>query len=757
MAETNKSPFEVNDFTGGITDDVYNQDYTSAAEIDNFILTSDGKPRSRPGSSVDIPTAANGQIPDGNQRIGTIINYANNDKLFVQSSSKFFYRNPVAYSTLTGPTGNNVLSIAGTTQVLSFAQWNRHLFVTSDSFPIPMKIYKDSGGVYRVRNSGIPPLASAPSVTAGAAGANSYIYAFHYEYTYTAGPQEFQDVGAVTQVSLTAAAAPDINAVNIASIPVLVNGASNNWDTTVIKVFIYRTINGGTTFYKIGEITNGTTTFVDNFADTAIQNNALLYTDDGTLDFDPPPLSKYIHIVNSMGYYGHIKDGTDEFPFRVRQSIPGDPDSCPVDFFKDLEDDIMGISSIKSIPIVFCNRHIYRLENNFDQFGRGDINAVRISDTAGCVSNLSIVQAENYVLWAGNDGFYASDGYQVIKISDGNNTRYKLILAAQSQKNRIYGKFDELNRRVYWAVQKVSGSLDNDSFAVLDLRWGIKPKSVFTTWSGSSFRPTALEFYNGLLYRADTRGYVFVHDEDTLTDPRVDTTQTVNNWFQETIIWFYKSVNINFGSTFFRKMPTRILLTAGNVANTSIQITAINDDNKVERFLKIIRWRQSFTWGDEDFVWGSPDCVWNLTGLIEQWRRFPARGLRLSYIQIIITNAYSVITNSDTSGLGSFNGPANTITLVNSPPATWPAQSVDYFISHELDNYQAQYRVLARTSDSVLTLQDTNNNLPTGSFKWLLQGFKKEEPLLLLSYNIFWENISQSQETFESGQDGANT
>lgn len=756
MSNSGKQPFEVTDFSGGITDDVYEQKYNCAAELDNFLITSDGKLRSRQGSQIDLNEALNGVIPDGNARIGTLINYNNSSNLLVHSTDKIFYRNPSAYATLNGPTGNEVLNITTDTQALSYSQWNRHVYITSDEYPRPMKVFKDSSNTFRVRTSGLPALASAPSVVAGGAGSRTYLYAFHYQYAYTAGPQQFEDFGTTEVIQLLNSDDPSVSPNNISAIPVISNGSTDNWDTSNIKVFIYRTIDGGTTLYKIGEVTNGTTVFVDNFADSGIQTGLIIYTDDGTLDFDPTPVSKFVHVVNSTGYYCSIKEGSDEFPFRIRQSIPGDPDSCPADFFKDLEDDIMGMSSVKSIPIVFCKRHVYRLENNFDQFGRGDINAVRISDTAGCVSNLSVVQAENYCFWAGNDGFYATDGYQVIKISDGINSRYKNILASQSQKTRIYGKFDEQERRILWGIQQTSSSLDNDSIIVLDLRWGVKDKSTFTTWSGSgnSFRPTAIEFFNQKLYRADTRGYVFVHDDAYTTDPKIDTTTTVDLWYQDTIIWTYRSVNINFGSSFFRKMPTRILLTAGNVANTSIQITAINDDNKVTRKLKLIRWRKVFTWGDEDFVWVNEDCVWNQTGLIEQWRRFPAGRLRLSYVQIVISNGYSVVTNSDTSGLATFSNSGNTVTLT--APASWPSQSIDYYISSEVDNYVTQYLVQARTSDTVLTVADPGNNLPDGSYKWTLQGYKKGEPLLLVSYNIHWTDMAQTQETFETGDDGGN-
>lgn len=755
MAASSQTPFEMNNFTGGITDNAFGQNYTKSSELDNFILNPNGEPVSRPGSEIDNETES--PIPAGNERIGTLINYANNDKLFVHSIKKFYYRNPSAYATLTGPTGNDVLSLGTDANVLSFTQWNRHLFVTSDAYPRPQKIYKDSGGAYRVRTSGLPMLATAPVVTAGAAGARSYVYAFHYEYTYTAGPQTFQDFGAVTFVTLNNSGDPSINPNPISAIPVISNGATDNWDTTVIKVFIYRTIDGGTTFYKIGEVTNGTLIFSDNNSDASIQDNLVLYTDDGTLDFDPVPLSKFVHIVNSIGYYGAIKEGSEEFPFRIRQSIPGDPDSTPSAFFKDLEDDIQGVSSIKSIPLVFCKRHVYRLENSFDQFGRGDINAVRISDTAGCVSNLSIVQAENWCFWAGNDGFYATDGYQVMKISDGNNNRYRDILEEQAQNNFIYGKFDELRRRVYWGLQRDAGSLDNDSLAVLDLRWGVKEDSVFTTWSGDSFRPTSLEFFNGLLYRGDTRGFVFFHDDGLVSDPKIDINESAEDWFTETIIWTYDSIHINFGSTFFRKMPTKMLLTCVNEGNTTIQITAFNDDLRFTRNLKIIRARDLFTWGDDLFVWGSDLCTWHSVGLIEQWRRFPARGLRTSYIKIRITNGYGVISSSDFFGTATPNNATNTVVLDNLVDNMWPQDVVDYFISFEDDDYVRQYQITERTSNSTLTVLDALNTLPIIPQNWLIKGFRRGEPLHILSYNIAWSNVSQTQATFESGNDGANS
>jgi len=755
MAESSKQPFEVRDFSMGLTDNAFESDPRYAVQLDNVNVEPDGSLRSRIGSLVE--DTANPQIPAGIERIGALINYDNSTKLLVQSETKFYYRNPSAYATLQGPTSNDVFSIGASTNNTSFSEWNKQLFVTNDGFPRPMKIYKDSGGVYRVRTSGLPALANAPTVTP-VAGANSYIYAFHYYYSYTVGSQTFEDVGPVEQVQITSAAAPNISTVAITVIPVLANGVTDNWDTSVLKVNIYRTTNGGTTFFYVGQVTNGTTTYNDTSSDATIQANAqaLLYTTGGVVDFDPAPLHKFIHIVNNIGYYGFIKEGSVEYPFKLRQSIPASPSSCPVDFEIDLEDEIKGLGSVVSVPIVFCKRHVYRLAGNFDEFGRGGINPIRISDTAGCVSNLSIVSAEGSIFWAGNDGFYTSDGYNVKKISDKLNSRYKALLDAADDQKRIYGKFDEANRRIIWAVQANAASDENDSFVVLDLRWGIRDNSTFTTWSGTSFRPSAIEFFNGKLYRADNSGYVYYHDEDTMTDPRVATSVAAANWEKETIIWLYESCSADFGSRFYRKMPTRILVVARNIGNTSIQITAIDDDGKRERALKIIRWRRNFVWGDENFVWGNPDCIWNSIGVIEQWRRYPAKGLRVSYIRTRITNAYSVVSNSDTIGTAIFAGGANTATLTNAGASDWPTDAVDYFISTEFDNYVTQYKVLSKTAD-VLTLIDPGNNLPTGTLKWVLSGYRKGEPINLQGYVIHTANVDQMQLTYEAGDDGANS
>lgn len=754
MSQIATQPLELDDFSGGMTDHYINGPLNRGQLYENLFILPNKKLRSRWGSDLD-DDSVNAQIPAGNQRIGALINYNNSDSLLVQSAKKFYYRNTSAYTTLVGPvTSNQVFNAGDTTSYISYSEWNRHLFVTNDSFPFVSKIYKDGSGVLQVRTAGLPALASSPGVAAGVAGARSYIYAFHHYYTYTIGSQVFEDRGPITEVELASSGDPSVNNNSITVIPVLANGATTNYDTATIKIHIFRTLDGGTDFFKIGQVTNGTTVFTDNVSDATAEDAEAIYTAGGVLENDPPPLSKFIHIVNNIGYYGHIKEGSETFPNKYRLSVAFDPDSCPGVFEDEVEDEIAGISSVQSIPIIGCKRHIYRSEGSFDETGRGGVSHTRISDTAGCISNLSFVQAEGGLFWAGNDGFYYTDGYRVLKISDHLNQTYANYVAAMDNTKAIVGTFDEKQRRVKWTIQADSSSADNDTVVILELRWGISPEMVFTTMTGEeSFSPTFINFFDGQMYRADHRGYVFVHDERLAVDRKVDITTAAANWVYQTIIYDYLGPAVGFGTTLGRKWVPKCVITLGNAGNVSVQPNAINDDGRSFRPMKLIRYRGSFTWRDPGFVWGAPGCVWGSSGIVEQWRRMPAGGLRLSYFQLELTNAYAVIQNSDLFGNVTIDATANTATLSGS--AVWPDNSVDYYLSFENDLYVKQYPITSVTTN-VATFLDVDNSAPSGTQSWLLKGYVKNEVFSLVSYAILYSARQLSQATYEGSQAGGN-
>lgn len=749
------SPLTIEDFAGGITDNYIDAAPNKAKVLDNFLITYNKKLITRPGSEIYDETYY--QIPPGAQRIGTLINF-NNDSALLQQSAKNIYTINAGWTTLQGPSSNPVFSAGSTSSVVSHGQWNEHLFVTNSDYAAVTKIYRDSGGVWKVRTAGLPVMA-APTVTAGAAGANSYIYAFHYFYEYQSSNKTFQDFGPVVEVELTNSAAPDVNPVAISVIPVISNGATGNYDTSNIKVYIYRSINGGTTLYKIGEVTNGTTTFNDNFADSAIQDNLVLYTDGGVVSNDPPPACRFLHITNQVAYYAYIQEGSEILSNRMRQSIIGDLDSVPEDFYVDIDQPITGLSSYQGIPILIGKKGVYRVDGVFDDLGRGGMVAQKIDDTASCVSQGSMVQIPEGVVWCGDDGVYYTDGYRVLKINIGLDTTYGAMVATQTQKNRVQGTYDPIERRVFWCVQRDSASTDNDSWFVLDLRWGLKPDSVFTTASGgTSFAPTALVFFNKELLRADTRGYVFKHTMDNASDLKINTGAAPSTWQKNTIIWDYTSITSSFGTTFVRKWIPRIVLTATNQSNVSIQIRSINDDNRKVKDLSEIRFRGNITWGDANVVWGDESIIWNFDGIIEEQRRFPAGSLRCSYKSIQITNAFTIVTNSDSLGTAVIDGVTNKATLsdydgMDPNTVTWPEDVLDYYISFEDDGYERLYQVTART-DATIDFADAFNAAPTGVYKWVLKGYPKDEVLNLLSYTLHYALLSKTQDMYHGATGG---
>lgn len=753
-------PLEVNDFSGGLTDNYVDAPQNRYQKADNFFITPNKKLLSRFGSK--LYDAVNFQTPNGNNRVGTLINYNNNSILFVHSGQDIFYINTL-WQKLIGPSGYTVFTAGNFATKIAHAQWNRHLFVTNEAFSTPMKIYRDNLGVPQVRTAGLPALATSPVFTP-TVGTNNYLYAAIYQYAYFVDTVEYQDFGPTAQVSVPLADAPNINPIVITAIPVLTNGVDQNWDTAAIKLKIYRTINNGDTFYYVGEVTNGTTTFNDTVSDATLQLNATLYTTGGILDNDPPPLAKFVHITNGTAFYAHIKEGTEIFSNRVQQSIQDDPDSCPVDFFIDVEEEIDGISSVKGVPIILCQKSIYRLDGFFDELGRGGLTYQKINDTAGCVSHNSILQTIDGIFWAGNDGFYFSDGYRVQKISDGFNDTYKVLVQNETQKKNITGAYDEDNKRIIWCVQTDPSSQDNDTWFMLDLRWGIRDDSTFTTASGgASFAPSSLVVFNKELIRGDKRGYVFKHNENYLTDPRVDVFALPSVWGFETIVWDYRSASMSFGTSMVRKWVPKMSVSAKNVSNLSLQIRSNNDDNRQVLPLSPIRFRGNIVWGDIEVTWGDDSIIWGKDGIIDEIRRFPAKSLRCDYKQIQMTNAYVNVTGSDalgsatsTAGVTVYDSNVRYIVLDNLVDFSWPLESVGYYISFERDGYVQEYAVLTRTG-STITVVDADATSPVGAgLHWMLRGKPKNEVFNLLAYVVHFQPLTDTQKSADYNESGGN-
>lgn len=750
-------PLTVENFSGGMSDFYVGAATNRYRTADNLLIIkydNVGKLTTRPGSTIYDETYY--QIPAGAQRIGQLKNF--NSQLFFQSARKFYYISS-GWHTLVGPSSNDVFpSGIDTTTVVSMATWNKHLFVVSDAYTNPQKIYKDGSAVWQLRTAGMPALASSPGVAKSGGTGKSFLYRFLYFYTYTVGTQTFEDRGAATEVELADSGAPEVNNVAVTAIPVLANSTTHNYDTasSSLKVEIYRTTSGGSNFFKVGSVNNGTTVYTDSTSDATLQDQTPLYTEGGAPDNDAPPLCTAIHVLDDLGYYGNIKIGSAIYANRIMQSVPGTIDAVPGANYADLQDDVVAISSTHGAVVVLCSQISYRLDGRYDIFGQGAIIPQIIGDVAGCISSASVVQTLDGVFWAGVDGFYYTDGYNVQRISRGINTTYASIVSTTTRKKRIVGRYDSLTRRIWWTAQFGANATECDTVFVLDLNWGLSDDMPFTTLSGgTNFAPTALEFVSGSCVRGDSRGYAFLHADTSYTDPKIDVIVAPSLWTTATIMFDYTSMATNFGTSQVRKWVPSVVVDCRDTTNLSLQVSGINDDGRTEGDCKPIRVRGSTVWGDPDVYWGDPDILWNFQGVLDNNRRFPASaGIRCQYKQVQMTNAYVAIISSDVLGTCAINATTHAATLTDAADFDWPTHCVDYYIAFDSDSYLQEYLVTARTADT-LTFSDTGGRAVTSSgVGWVLRGYPRGEVIYLLGYTVNYALLGATQQTYRTDATG---
>lgn len=612
---------------------------------------------------------------------------------------------------------------------------------------------------------------SEPTLTSAGGTGQNFIYTFVAHYRYSVGTSYFEDFGPTHQVTISNVGAPNTNTISISLIPQITNGTTENWDTANIEWYIYRTVNSGTTHYFLGSVTNGTTTYSDTTSDSTLDDNVQIYTAGGTLDNDTPVPAKFVTVANDITWYGHVKEAASIKKSRIRQSAKFDPDSCPESSFIDVDDEITGMSYVNIYPIVFCKKHIYRLEGFKDDQGRGTINKREISRTVGAINNNSIVIVPDGICFASTKGFYWTDGFKVFKISQSFDLRYLDLVDTASKRARIYGEYDADNNRVYWACHKDGANDDNDIIYSLELSFGFRSvpgvsdalESTFTELkpSSDSWSPTTLGFdENGEFVIGDKRGYLFKFSSGKYNDPKVDTTLTPTSWLTSAIVYDYKGPAFNCGSNHVKKISPDISVVIENAGNASIQIKERHDQYGQYKNLAEIRSRTGIVWRDSSATsWraDATDPIWRVFPIISEKRNFNTDPIRFIYKQVRITNALTILYKSDTMGTGTLDASLNTLSLNNHPTFTWSDDVADYFVSFDNDSYVEIYDVSSRTSSQVITFLDPDNDLTANSStkKWVIRGIAKNERLNLVSYSINWDFVSDSHKPYR-GVTGGN-
>jgi len=750
MIET--QPLEVTDFTGGITDYILDGPMNKAEALDNFFFTEHGRLSTRWGSA----SFTDSQLPSGEFRVSLMRHLRDpkqtTDTLLAISNGKISYPDGVGgWNQALGPSAGVPFDAFTADSLYSMAEFQNLYFIANDSFATVQKIYIDDSNTIQLRNAGLPDIPAGVVITPAPGAGSTYSYAFLFRYSYNVGDTTYLDRGPIYfyPTIVTQGAVTIGNTASIAlptSIP-----TPGNWDTAGISIEIYRTQDGNDEYFLSGTVTLGTPTYIDNVDDATLITQGAIYGNNGAVSNAPPPKCKVVHVVNNTGYYAHIKDGTEVDKYAIYQSIPGDPDSVPTNFFEKTEQEITSVSSIYDRPMALCKDYIYRIDGFIGSDGTGVMDLRRIDDRAGCVSHNSVVQTHKGLFWAGTNGFYWSDGFKVMKISDGINETYQNLVSNSERASRICGTYDPNNERVFWSVSKTtSASNEVDRCFVVDLRFEVRKDSTFTTMSGgTSFMPTSLLYHKDpqtsevRVYRGDSRGYVFYHQDGIFTDPEIDLLEPdLGEWATSAIIYDYKSCFLDFGSKFYRKFVPRILVSADNRTNLSMKVTSNNDRSRVVGELKAIRYRQNIIWGDSLPAWGTDEVIWNVQGVIEQWRRFPAKSLRCQYKQIQFTNGEEEIISSDLLGTVTLNPTLKTATLGGTKK--FPPDLENYSISFDNDNYVEEYDIVSG-SDTTLVFVDPESLITSAEVvNFKISGIPKNEILVLNGYVFHWAYLSKS-------------
>lgn len=727
------STFTQNDFSGGLTDSPFTSDASCGEVTDNILINKDKTPRTSPGA--DLYSLDASRVPT-NKRISKF--HRLGDSIIAFSDGRAFKVTTSGISEILGPTGNKAFNLGTETSIASSSVFNNHLIATDSNRSYPIKIWVDDNGDTRLVTAGLPQPSTDPIITGS--GTKNYVYAFLYFYEYRVGTTLFQDYGP-TRLIRKVSAHDTSN--SISAIPVLSNGSDYNYDVTNVKVKVFRTTHNGSTFYYIGQVSNGTTTLVDTITDANLVLGESLYTNGGIQPNDPPPPSRAIFEANGTYYYIDVIQSTEEKPFRLLQSITNDPDSVPASFFSDFKSTAKGGGAVGRSAVAFTENETVRLDGIIDETGAGLVTKETISNTVGCVAHNSIVQTSDGLYFAGKDAFYLTNGYgKPTKLAKkANNSSkidniYKALVSTDVRASRIQGVYQELTNRVFWAVSNTG--TDNDTLFVYD-----ETHDLFTTisFTNSGIQPTALLVDGEDLIIGDARGYLFRLSDQYYTYPVVDTSKAVTSWIYETIIYRWKSVQLGMGDSSVNKWFNKINVQGNPETNIAMGVRVYTNGEPEYKELYPIRLLPSFVWDDPLFTWGDEGFIWNRTATLNQTRRFASGRLRARHRAIEFTNAYTTLQGS-TNELSSYvtiNSVLKIATLVD--PSNYSFGSNNEGYDFIVDG--KSYKVTSGTEDT-LTLADPSNTLTSGNYEWFLKGYGKGQRAHLLNFSIDYETISDA-------------
>lgn len=712
MAQLNITRFK------GMTDYIFNGDPGYAEIAENILINPDGSLETRYGSRPALNVKHNSRIDQIFQVDDDIIT-TSEGKLFINGVEE------------KGPSDNDAFFNGTSETRVSWTKQGGEYFLTADNYSLPIKLYRDNFNILQLRSAGLPVPSQGVSGTASNDDGKSYLYAVVFKYEFI--NESLTKIDLSTPIFSSISNASNFNltsrSISLTSIPTLSNGSTGNWDTTNIKVVIYRTPStSASTFYQVAELNNGVTTFNDTTTDSDLIENERLYTSFGLVPNNIAPRAKYIFECNNAIYYLNVQEDGEIRSNMGLQSIPNDGDSVPGDFFFETEGAQTGGGSAKGYPVIFTEDKTYRLDGLLLEDGSGSIAPSTVSDTVGCISHNSIVKTNQGLYFAAKDGFYITDGYNVKKISINIDKTYRTI---SEYPQFISGIYCDKEKRVRWTVS--SKGQKGDEIYVYD-----EYINEFVKETGDEyFSPSAL-FYNDELFRGTEDGYLFVHRDKYLDDSKAAPPSLPDTWGTTPIIYRWKTVAMDMGYPSINKWFNKINITGAPPTELDLSILSYSDKNNTVKELYPTYFRPEIVWGDPDLEWGDSSILWNVIKTMNKSRRFKRGGLRSKRRQIELTNAHSILQKSDSDTASYVQVITATKTISMNSPATHHYRN-DYSGDYIIVNGNS-YEIVSNTSDTAI-VNDPSNTLTDGIYPYSISGFGKAQRMHISSLTIEYKGL----------------
>lgn len=736
----------IRDFSGGITDNYINAQQNQCQIADNYLIEDTGL-RLRSGNHVVYDS-------ESLQRINGL--FEMNNEIFVIRGASLYSLDSGALTAVLNPSGAALFAFENDNSYPESAEWRNQLHLINQgigtNYNRPMRVWRDETNSLKSVEIGLPEMGSVT----GFDGTPIYLFRVIYEYTYMVGDTTFKTVSPFYQ-EYHGTPTPIIN------VPELTSFAYPRLDVLTIKKVVYRNDSTNSpAFRKVAEQDNNITLNIEIVDYTPYEDGILLYTEGGLVEHFRAPKCKHMMIVNNVAYYMDVieeLDSGDELrPYRFVQSIPSAPSATDPTYFEDVDDDIVGGSHIKGLPIIFTKSFIYRIEGVIDASGNGSIRKRVISDSIGCVSNNSIVRTEQGIFFAGINGFYYTDGYQYKKLSKHLDDSYLDIVSDEDQIKRMIGVHDDKNQRIWFGCSE--GTSENDLVWILDLN-----TFGFTKVRGLSMFFSSLLYLKGNVYRGDEQGYIYQFDDDDASDVRREFGVPAVDWETERIPYKYKTIAVDAGNPHVKKYGQEMTISINSTVPAVIKLISNNDDGEKTSEMKEIRLSGSWTWFDPNFVWRDPDFVWRLAETQTKKRHFPRGSSRFRRKQIEIEPARTNLFKSDVRDVCEITVDpldANIFFLDLIAPVSWPRNiRYDFFVPETNtlqvlgdSPYNVEYQIIERTSDQRIKVAGSTLVESLGQ-KWIIRGFKRSQLMEIkaISMNVaLIDNTGGEYKTNESGE-----